>query len=162
LHLRIHHPRYFLTHIIELYIRPWDKIIELRLRGRAVASCTYAVKYSYNILSNINNFKRNGGRIVKKKAPLIIAASLLLLTLTGCIPGDGTHTAAKPAGFLWGIWHGWMAPVSLIVGFFNKSTRVYEALNTGWWYDLGFYMAIISGFGGLSLFRKDNKDKHKK
>jgi hypothetical protein len=31
--------------------------------------------------------------------------------------------------------------------------------NTGWWYDFGFYMAIISGFGGLSLNRKHKKCK---
>jgi len=82
---------------------------------------------------------------------------VILYALTGCIPGDGTHTSEKPAGFLWGIWHGWIAPVSLIIGIFNKSIRVYEVYNTGWWYDFGFYIAIISGFGGLSLSRKKRK-----
>jgi fructose-specific phosphotransferase system IIC component len=37
---------------------------------------------------------------------------------------------------------------------FNKNLRVYEVFNTGWWYDFGFYVAIIAGFGGLSLIRK--------
>ena len=81
----------------------------------------------------------------------------MLLTLTGCLPGDGTYTSAKPAGFFWGIWHGWVAPVSLIIALFNKGIRVYETTNSGWWYDFGFYIAIISGFGGLSLFRKKGK-----
>ncbi|WP_195575518.1 hypothetical protein [Paenibacillus sp. 1001270B_150601_E10] len=82
---------------------------------------------------------------------LLIAA---MLTLTGCVPGDGTYSTEDPAGFFWGIWHGWVAPISLIIGLFNDSIRVYEVHNTGWWYDLGFYIAVISGFGGLSLFRK--------
>ena len=32
---------------------------------------------------------------------------IALITFAGCIPGDGKHTAEKPAGFFWGIWHGW-------------------------------------------------------
>ena len=34
---------------------------------------------------------------------------------------------------------------------------MFEVLNSGWWYDLGFYAAIISGFGSISLFRKKDK-----
>lgn len=82
------------------------------------------------------------------------AAFLLLpLLLTACLPGDGTATPEQPAGFFWGVWHGWVAPISLILGWFDDKTRIYEVLNKGWSYDLGFYMAVISGFGGLSLAR---------
>jgi hypothetical protein len=83
-----------------------------------------------------------------------IVLGILAMGLSGCIPGDGKHTRSKPAGFFWGIWHGWIAPVSLVVGIFNKSIRIYEKNNHGWWYDLGYYMAIIGGFGGLSLIRR--------
>ena len=96
---------------------------------------------------------------MKRKAFFICTmAALMLLVLTGCVPGDGTYTSANPAGFFWGIWHGWIAPISLIMGLFNRNVRVYETINTGWWYDFGFYMAIISGFGGLSLFRNRHKN----
>ena len=90
---------------------------------------------------------------------LSVFTALFLLTLTGCVPGDGTYTVVRPAGFFWGIWHGWVAPISIILGFFNRNIRVYEVINTGWWYDFGFYIAIISGFGGLSLFRKKKSNK---
>ena len=43
---------------------------------------------------------------------------------------------------------------ALIRGIFNKNIRIYEVINTGRPYDFGFYMAIISGFGGLSLIHK--------
>jgi len=92
--------------------------------------------------------------VIKHKFALVLIIVLLCFLLTGCIPGDGDYTSDKPAGFLWGIWHGWIAPISLIYGLFNDSIRVYETVNSGWWYDFGFYMAIISGFGGLSLLRK--------
>ncbi len=75
------------------------------------------------------------------------------------MPGDGSYTKDNPAGFLSGIWHGWLAPLSLLWSLLNPEIRIYEPINTGWWYDFGFYMAIISGFGGLSLSRKKARGK---
>lgn len=92
-----------------------------------------------------------------KRALIVIFAVMMLLALTGCVPGDGRNTHKNPAGFFWGVWHGWVAPVSLILSLFNDNIRIYETANTGWWYDFGFYISIISGFGGLSLFRKRGK-----
>lgn len=88
------------------------------------------------------------------RASLPLALGALALFMTGCVPGDGTCAPDDPAGFFSGVWHGWIAPISLIWGFFNSGIRIYEVYNTGWWYDFGFYMAIISGFGGLSFFRR--------
>jgi hypothetical protein len=95
--------------------------------------------------------------MMKKVSIIALITTLMLITMTGCIPGDGSYTMAHPAGFFWGIWHGWIAPISLIIGLFDHNIRIYETINTGWWYDLGFYAAIISGFGGLSLSRNRKK-----
>ncbi len=84
---------------------------------------------------------------------IVVILVVATIFLAGCLPGGATY-AQQPAGFFSGVWHGWIAPLSLIVAFFEPSIRVYERNNTGWWYDFGFYMAIISGFGGLSLFRR--------
>ena len=94
-----------------------------------------------------------------KNVFLIVMIISLLFILNSCAPGSGASTYDNPAGFFTGVWHGWIAPVSLIWGIFNKSIRVYEPINTGWFYDLGFYIAIISGFGSISLFRKQKKDR---
>ncbi|WP_068781079.1 hypothetical protein [Paenibacillus sp. GM2] len=93
---------------------------------------------------------------MKSKKYFLLAAMLLALMvlLSGCVPGDGTYSAQNQAGFFWGIWHGWVAPISLVIGLFNHDIRIYEINNSGWWYDLGYYLAVISGFGGISLFRK--------
>jgi len=94
-----------------------------------------------------------------KKKIILLAALVLLsaLLFSGCIPGDGRASAGSPANFLWGIWHGWLAPVSLVISLFKDNITIYEVNNTGWWYDFGYYMAVISGFGTLALTRSKNK-----
>ena len=87
---------------------------------------------------------------------VLILLSLMFL-VTGCAPGGGSSTPEDPSGFFSGIWHGWIAPISLIWGLFNSTIRVYEPINTGWWYDFGFYIAIVGGFGGFSVVRKRSK-----
>jgi hypothetical protein len=92
----------------------------------------------------------------------IIAIVLMVFScfiFSGCTPGAGHFDSNAPAGFFWGIWHGWIAPVSLLIGLFDETTRIYEPHNTGWFYDLGFYIAIIGGFGGISLSRRTWKHK---
>ncbi len=86
---------------------------------------------------------------------IVVALALLV----SCMPGSEAMQERAPAGFLMGVWHGWIAPVSLGAKLFRPQLSIYETNNTGWWYDLGFYMAIISGFGGLSLARR--KEHHK-
>jgi hypothetical protein len=92
---------------------------------------------------------------------LCIALVLLAPVLfVGCFPGGGHSTPETPAGFFTGIWHGWIAPLSLLVGLFKDGVRIYEVNNTGWWYDLGYYMAVIAGFGSISLLRKKEQKSH--
>ena len=89
----------------------------------------------------------------------IIVLFIVLVLFAACAPGSGHSTTDNPAGFFSGIWHGWIAPISLIWGLFNAEIRVYEPINTGWWYDFGFYIAIIGGFGSISFIRRQKKDK---
>ena len=84
---------------------------------------------------------------------LVLMVACMAFLLAGCIPGDGSYEE-RPANFLSGIWHGWIAPVSLVIGIFNHNIRLYEPINIGWWYDFGFYIAVISGFGGVALTRR--------
>lgn len=88
-----------------------------------------------------------------KKVIFIVLIFTIIISAPGCFP---THKNENelPAGFFTGIWHGWIAPVSLVFGLFNSDIRMYETNNTGWAYDFGFYIAVIAGFGGLALRRK--------
>jgi hypothetical protein len=96
---------------------------------------------------------------MKSKLFLIFLVGLMPIILMGCFPGEGNYSESEPAGFFTAIWHGWIAPVSLVIGLFNHTTRIYELHNVGWWYDFGFYIAVIGGFGSIALFRKR---KHKR
>ena len=96
--------------------------------------------------------------MVTKQALLLIVAVCLVLLLTGCIPGDGTNTPNNPAGVLLGVWHGWLAPISLIVHFFNNEIRIYGGSITA----AGFMILVLhcynrGVFGGLSLSRRKKK-----
>ncbi len=97
---------------------------------------------------------------MKKLIKTIVLLSLPLLMIS-CIPGDGSASLTDKAGFFWGIWHGWIAPLSLIISLFKDGISIYEIHNSGFWYDFGFYTAIIGGFGSFSLFRKKKKKKKK-
>jgi hypothetical protein len=88
---------------------------------------------------------------------LLIAICLVMLLLSACAPGMNDHCPDKPAGFLWGIWHGWIAPFSLIYSIFVPQASIYEVNNNGFWYDLGFYLAIVGGFGSFAFSRRRKK-----
>ncbi len=85
---------------------------------------------------------------------IVVSILILLALLTGCAPGVSGFKQDNRAGFFTGIWHGWIAPVTLIWQIFDRDVRIYEVNNTGLGYDFGFYMAVIAGFGGLALSRK--------
>ena len=102
---------------------------------------------------------------MRKKIIILLVVILICLSVSACVPGDGANSNINPAGFFTGIWHGWIAPFSLIYSIFNKNIGIYEANNIGFWYNLGYYMAIISGFGGIALSRgkssKNNSNNKK-
>ncbi|WP_066505354.1 hypothetical protein [Abyssisolibacter fermentans] len=93
----------------------------------------------------------------KKVMLLIILVIITSIFLSGCMPGDGACDPSDEAGFFSGIWHGWIAPISLVFGLFDKNIRIYEVYNRGWLYDFGFYIALIGGFGGFNLVRNKKK-----
>lgn len=53
------------------------------------------------------------------------------------------YSTYDPAGFFSGIWHGLLAPYSLITRWFIYNAVMYAVPNTGWFYDLGFLLGIV-------------------
>ena len=98
---------------------------------------------------------------MKKAVRVILLLALLaaaLLLFTGCLPGDGSNNPGHLAGLFSGVWHGWIAPFSLIYSLIDHKVGIYEVYNNGFAYNLGYYLAVISGFGGLAIFRKRHHD----
>ncbi len=90
-----------------------------------------------------------------KKVLLILSAAGILILLAGCAAGPNTlagteDQAGETAGFLLGIWHGIIAPVTLAISIFSDKITMYEVHNSGLFYNLGFLvgMAITLGGGG--------------
>jgi len=79
-----------------------------------------------------------------------IAFIIMLLMLQSCTAGDDQFSSDNLAGFWFGLWHGVIAVIALIIHLFNDSVLVYEINNTGGWYDLGFLLGIICVWGGGS------------
>jgi hypothetical protein len=116
---------------------------------------------------------------MKKMAIFVLSATLLVL-LAGCAPGssvqvttpDATMQLSAPgpnplinqpdlsgrvarAGA--GLWHGIIAPATLVVSFFNSDVHMYEVHNAGSEYDLGFLIGVgimISLLGLLIRMRR--------
>jgi hypothetical protein len=70
------------------------------------------------------------------------------LFLTACTAGDAQFTEQSPAGFWYGLWHGVISFISLIIHLFNDAVMVYETNNTGGWYDFGFLLGVSTIWGG--------------
>lgn len=73
---------------------------------------------------------------------------LLAVTLASCTAGDSQFTVENPAGFFWGLWHGVISVISLVIHLFNDNVVVYELDNSGGWYDFGFLLGVIMVWGG--------------
>lgn len=86
----------------------------------------------------------------------LISAVLLLalvLVLSACAPGVNPEVGVPDggggtAGFLLGLWHGVIAPVTFVISLFTDSVSLYEVHNNGNWYDFGFVLGAGILFGG--------------
>ena len=88
---------------------------------------------------------------------IAIGCALLMASLCACAPGSGESAHAAAGGliaqFLLGLWHGLIAPVTLIVEVVNKllphvlpwQTHLFEKDGTGVAYDVGFYLGLAGG-----------------
>lgn len=70
---------------------------------------------------------------------------VLVIFLCGC--ADVQHHIAPCLeghvyGFLGGLWHGIIAPLSWIGGLFNNDIAVWAVNNNGGWYTFGFMLGI--------------------
>jgi len=72
-----------------------------------------------------------------------VPSSTLVLTTPGPNPEQNKEDAAgRVSGIAQGLWHGIIAPVTLIGSFFNPNLEMYEVHNTGREYNLGYLFGV--------------------
>jgi hypothetical protein len=90
-------------------------------------------------------------------------AGLSVLAVVGCAAGPGGQWAepgASSAGFWAGLWHGAIMIVTLIVSFFTDQVSIYEAHNSGVWYNIGFVLGVlcVSGNGFRATAKRKKRE----
>jgi hypothetical protein len=88
----------------------------------------------------------------------VAALGLLSILLAACAAGDARFTSEAPAGFWLGIWHGLISFVTLFIGIFNDNVGVYEAHNTGGWYDFGFLIGVTALWGHRTITHRCKRE----
>lgn len=84
----------------------------------------------------------------------------VFLLVISCTAGGEQFSTESPAGFWYGLWHGVISIISLIIHIFNNNVTVYELNNTGGWYDFGFLVGVICIWGGAThMSCKSTADK---
>jgi len=84
----------------------------------------------------------------------VLIAVLFLFSSCANTADVSACVTTEPSGFLGGLWHGIIAPVSFFVSLFSDSIAMYEVNNNGGWYDFGFVLGAGILFGGGSRASK--------
>jgi hypothetical protein len=79
-----------------------------------------------------------------KNSVLGLILLVFITTLSSCAPNG---YESNEAGFISGIWHGFIIAFSIIGKLFGADIGIYAEHNTGFFYWLGFIFGI-GGFGG--------------
>jgi hypothetical protein len=80
---------------------------------------------------------------------LAIGLVALVVALSGCAAGTGRFSFSEPAGFWAGLWHGAICVVTFIISLFSSTVKMYETVNRGALYDLGFLLGALIVWGGI-------------
>lgn len=87
-------------------------------------------------------------KIQEYKAIIIIGLLILCFTLaasnaTEAFVQEYQYSQYDTPGFFSGVWHGLLAPYSLIARWFIDDAAMYAVPNTGWFYDAGFLGGLV-------------------
>ncbi len=94
-----------------------------------------------------------------KTFALMFFLFLVMSFIAGCAAGPNNMTNipgsnGQVAGFLLGLWHGIISPITFFLSLFMKNIQFYEVHNNGGWYNFGFVLGAGIIFGGSHSARK--------
>lgn len=86
---------------------------------------------------------------------VFVLIAILLFSSCAEVQNIEACRSGEPYGFLGGLWHGVIAPVSFVLGLFMDDVAVWAVNNNGGWYEFGFLIGVGSlGLGGGKASRK--------
>ena len=86
---------------------------------------------------------------MRRGAGASLLLALGLLVLAGCAAaGNDVAGGTDAPGFWLGLWHGLIAPVTVVVSLFRDDVGLYAVANAGAWYDVGFMIGITAVLSG--------------
>ncbi len=96
--------------------------------------------------------------ILTSKLLIFSALALLVFAFASCAGVEPLQECLKGEqyGFLFGLLHGFITPISFIASLLDDNVAIYAVNNSGGWYDLGFLL----GSGGWGILA-GNKTKKK-
>jgi len=94
-----------------------------------------------------------GAPAIMKGMKRLILTVLVVALLASCAPGPNAmkgsgDASGDVAGFLDGLWHGIIMPVTFIVSLFSDTVNVYDVNNNGGWYNFGYLLGLSGTLGG--------------
>ena len=97
-----------------------------------------------------------------RRSVLLAAVLVAAMVLASCAPAPNTaektpNAEGHTAGFLLGIWHGLISPITFVISLFSKNVRLYEVHNNGGWYNFGFVIGAGLFLSGGILGRKKKR-----
>jgi hypothetical protein len=88
---------------------------------------------------------------------LLFGLMIFTLSCASPEPIDPCLNPADKRGFLFGLIHGFLAPLTFIISLFTDDVTMYAVNNNETWYNLGFLLGI-GGFSG-GIFRGSRRKK---
>lgn len=98
--------------------------------------------------------------LMKPKTLSFLVIFLLILLISACANPEAIESCVEVSnqkGFLFGLLHGFLAPVTFLISLFSEDVAMYAVNNNGGWYDFGFLLGI-GGFSG-GIFKSSSKKK---
>lgn len=97
---------------------------------------------------------------MKNSLLIFFALFFLIILFASCAHPEDLDACVNPSdtrGFLFGLIHGFIAPLTFIFSLFSDDVAIYAVNNSGGWYDFGFLLGI-GGFSG-GIFKGSRKKR---
>ena len=99
---------------------------------------------------------------MKKFIPLFVLIGLAIVAfaiyiIVNHVGMPTRDLSGAPANFWWGLWQGLIVFLSFIASWFDNNIVLYQVNNNGFWYNLGYLIALSVSVGGIARGSRPRK-----